>query len=228
MGSIRLMLVDDHDVIRTGLKTYLDTQAGFEVVAEASGGVEALELVDSAYPDLILMDISMQGMDGLEVTRRIKEKNSDCKILALTVHSDKQYFFEMLAAGADGYLTKQAAAEELVEAIRAVSAGHVYLQPALAAWLLEDYRRLAAQEIPKPSENGNPSTTLGLETLSDREIQVLQCVAEGLTNLETGERLGISHKTVARHRERIMSKLDIHTTTELVKFAIRTGVIKIS
>ncbi len=140
---------------------------------------------------------------------------------------DKQYFFEMLQAGADGYMTKQAAAEELVEAIHSVSTGHVFLQPELASWLLEDYRRLAENDTSKSRQDLSESDGIRLELLSEREIQVLQSVADGMTNIEIGEKLGISHKTVARHRERIMSKLDIHSCAELVKFAIRTGVLKI-
>jgi two-component system response regulator NreC len=228
MPKIKLMLVDDHDVVRTGLRTFLQIQDGLEVIGEASNGSKALELVEQLEPDLVVMDITMAGMDGLEATRRIKEACSTCKILALTVHTDKEYFFEMLAAGADGYVTKQVAAEELVGAIRAVAAGNVYLQPALATWLLEDYRRLSIGDSTKPGRVTSQSDTKGLDLLSSREVQVLQAVADGMTNIEIGEKLGISHKTVARHRERIMSKLDIHSCAELVKFAVRTGLIKVN
>src|SRR5512140_732163 len=127
MDSIRMILVDDHDVVRTGLKTFLETQTGLQVVAEANSGEAALKLVEEVSPTVVVMDITMPGMDGLEATRRIKALNPACKVLALTVHADEQYFFEMLAAGADGYVTKQVAAEELVEAIRAVANGLVYL-----------------------------------------------------------------------------------------------------
>ena len=228
MEIIKLMLVDDHDVVRTGLRTFLETQEGLLVVAEADSGEAAVALVAGVVPDLILMDITMTGMDGLEATRRLKELVPQVKILVLTVHSDKQFFFEMLAAGADGYVTKQVAAEELVGAIRAVAAGHVYLQPALAKWLLEDYRRLAAVAPGHEDEVVADADREGIGTLSRREIQVLQAVADGMSNFEIGDELGISHKTVARHRERIMSKLDIHSTAKLVKFAIRSGLIDMS
>ena len=145
MSTIRLMLVDDHDIVRTGLKSFLDTQEGIQVVAEASSGSEAIERAQESNPDLVVMDITMPKMDGLEATKRLKEIDPDCYILALTVHEDKQYLFEMLSAGASGYVTKQVAAEELVTAIRCVASGNVYLQPALARWLLEDYRRLLIQ-----------------------------------------------------------------------------------
>jgi two-component system, NarL family, response regulator NreC len=223
MNEIRLMLVDDHDVVRIGLKSYLETQPGLKVVGEADSGEAALLLVPNVNPDVVIMDITMPKMDGLEATRRMMEASSQVKILALTVHEDKQYLFEMMAAGASGYLTKHAAAEELVEAIRTVANGGVYLQPILARWLLEDYRRLLLK-LP-PLENGNGE--IMLESLSDREQQVLELIAKGLTSPQIGERLGISHRTVARHRERIMAKLNLHSSTELVKFAIRAGLIHV-
>ncbi len=145
------------------------------------------------------------------------------------MHADEQYFFEMLAAGADGYVTKQVAAEDLVEAIQAVASGQVYLQPALASWLLSDYLRLRTQC--QEQERASPGATLadsisnGLKALSKRELQVLERVAQGMTSVQIGEALGISPKTVARHRERIMSKLNMHSSAELVRFAIRTGLI---
>jgi two-component system response regulator NreC len=189
MNTIRLMLVDDHDIVRTGLKSFLDTQEGLQVVAEARSGGEAIKRAQELHPDVV-------------------------------------YLFEMLSAGASGYLTKQVAAEELVIAIRCVALGNVYLQPALARWLLEDYRRLLTQTPPGARRFGEVKEgEKGLDVLSKRELQVLEAVAEGNTNNEIGEQLGISPKTVARHRERIMHKLNLHSSTELVKFAIRTGLI---
>jgi two-component system response regulator NreC len=225
MQVIRLMLVDDHEVVRTGLKSYLQTQEGLEVVAEAGNGREAIERALQAHPDIILMDITMPEMDGLEATRRIKQGWPEAVVLALTVHEDKFYFMEMLAAGASGYLTKQAAGDELVEAIRTVAAGNIYLQPALARWLLEDYQRLA-QQIPDSSDQ--PAAGPGLDALSKRERQVLEMVAQGLNNAQIGDHLGLSPKTIARHRERIMHKLNMHSRTELVKFAIQTGLVSLS
>ena len=226
MNGIRLMLVDDHDVVRTGLRSFLEAQDGLNVVAEANSGETALQRALEVNPDVVVMDITMANMDGLEATRRLKKICPDCEVLALTVHEDKQYLFEMLAAGATGYLTKQAAAEELVAAIRAVAQGYVYLQPVLARWLLEDYRRLLDQDL---SSDEGPSPDLidqkELEMLSDREQQVLELVAQGMTNPQIGDELGISPKTVARHRERIMNKLNLHSCTDLVKFALRTGLI---
>ena len=224
MNEIRLVLVDDHDVVRTSLKTYLESHKGFRVVGEANNGEAALQVILDNQPDVVVMDITMPGMSGLDATKRIKVSSPNCKVLALTVHNDKQYFFEMLSVGAVGYLTKQAAAEELIAAIQAVAEGDVYLQPALALWLLEDYQRLVADyNLTADREKDSKS----LEVLSKRELQVLELVAQGLTTPQIAETLGISPKTVARHRERIMNKLDLHSIAELVKFAIQTGLIKI-
>ena len=228
MDTIRILLVDDHDIVRTGLKTFLDTQKGLQVVAEASTGEEAITMAAQTQPDVVIMDITMPEMDGLVATSSLKEIDPDINVLALTVHEDKQYLFQMMSAGASGYLTKQSAAEELVEAIRAVAAGNVYLKPTLARWLLEDYRRML-QGLPSDSVSAEEATGAAkdLDVLSKREKQVLELVAEGFTNIQIGEKLGISPKTVARHRERIMKKLDLHSCTELVKFAIRTGLIEL-
>lgn len=228
MSEIRLMLVDDHDVVRTGLRSFLETQHGMRVVAEAGTGTEALARAADCSPDIALMDISMPDMDGLEATRRLKKEFPSTQILALTVHDDKQYLMEMLAAGASGYLTKQAAADELVAAIQAVAQGQVYLQPALARWLLEDYQRLArAQPTPEARPEAIQPEATSLDVLSARERQVLELIAQGRSNMEIGRQLGLSHKTIGRHRERIMSRLNLHSRTELVKFAIRTRLISL-
>jgi len=229
LNTIKLMLVDDHDVVRTGLRSFLETQPGFEVIAEAKNGLQALEKAKETHPDIVLMDITMPDMDGMEATQRLKQLYPDCQILVLTVHADKQYFMKMLSVGASGYITKQAAADELVAAIQAVAAGHIYLQPALARWLLEDYQRLAKNiTLPTPQEAveiNNEAIDLGI--LSQRERQVLELVSEGLNNHDIGKKLGLSPKTIARHRERIMKKLNMHSRTELVKFAIKTGLISL-
>ncbi len=223
MSSVRVVLVDDHDVIRTGLKTFLETQDDISVVGEASNGIDAIAVSMAMQPDVVVMDISMPEIDGMEATRRLKEQCPKCHVLALTVHKDKQYLFEMLRAGATGYITKQAAADELVAAIRAVSIGNVYLQPTLARFLLDDYQRLESQNL--KDDNNRSSNASGLEILSKRERQVLELVAEGLTSPQIGKKLEISAKTVSRHRERIMNKLNLHSGAALVKFAIRSGLI---
>jgi two-component system response regulator NreC len=224
MSPIRIMLVDDHKVIRTGLKSFLESQPEFTVIAEAGNGREAIKRALETRPDIILMDITMPEMDGLEATRELKSLWPDCVILSLTVHEDKYYFMEMLAAGASGYLTKQAASDELVQAIQAVTQGLIYLQPALARWLLEDYQTLASEKQARGENDAD--SIVKLEVLSDRERQVLELVAQGLTNQQMGEQLELSPKTIARHRERIMAKLNLHTRVELVKFAISSGLVK--
>ena len=227
--NIKLLLVDDHDVVRTGLKSFLQTQPGLEVVGEASNGLEAIASASTLCPDVILMDITMPEMDGMEATRQLVQNCSKTRVLVLTVHEDKQFFFEMIAAGASGYVTKQTAADELVAAIHAVADGNVYLQPALAKWLLEDYRRLnvinmAESHHRAPTESEEP-TVSDLDVLSQREQQVVELVAEGLTTPQIAEQLELSPKTISRHRERIMKKLGLHSSAQLVKFAIRTGLI---
>ena len=225
MTAISILLVDDHELVRRGLRSFLGSRNDTVVIGEAETGEEALAPALEKKPDVVIMDISMPGMDGMEVTRRLKEQCPECHVLALTVHEDQQYFIEMLAAGASGYVTKQAAADELGAAIQAVAAGQVYLQPALARWLLEDYQRLAKDAASRASQAHTDSDIVGLDVLSARERQVLELVGQGFNNQEIGERLELSPKTVARHRERIMRKLNMHSRTELVKFAIRTGLI---
>ena len=228
METITLLLADDHEVVRTGLRSFLETQPGMKVLAEARNGAEAIDRALETHPAIILMDITMPGMDGLEATRKLKILCPNSQVLALTVHDDKQYFLEMLAAGASGYLTKQAAADELVAAIHAVAEGNVYLQPALARWLLEDFQQLSNQNIAAPLTIQDPQAeATSLDVLSARERQVLELVAQGHNNSGIGQRLGLSPKTISRHRERIMNKLNLHSRTELVKFAIRTGLISL-
>ena len=161
MDEIRLLLAEDHAVVRSGLRSFLEQQVGLRVIAEASTGLQAVERALEFRPDIVLMDITMPDMDGLEATRLIKLQLPDVHVLALTVHDDKHYFMAMLAAGASGYLTKQSAADELVAAIRSVHQGNVYLQPALARWLLEDYQRLAgdATQAPHPAEGAGAGGT---------------------------------------------------------------------
>jgi len=209
-------LVDDHEVVRSGIRALLDAQAGMQVVGEAGSGEEAVRAACDLMPDVVLMDITMPGMDGLEAARRVKEACEAAAVLALTIHEGREYFFEMLKAGASGYVPKSAAAEELIFAIRAVARGEVYLHSSVAQLLLQEHLR--------QQEGGTEDSMSGL---SEREREVLRLVAEGLLNKDIGERLGISPKTVARHRENIMRKLNLHNRTELVKYAIKMGLIDI-
>ncbi len=214
--SIRLLLVDDHALMRGGLRMMLETQEDFEIVGECGTGREAIQRAQELRPDVILMDIALPDILGIEATRAIKKILPTTFVLALTMHESEEYFFEMLNAGASGYLPKKAAPTELVSAIRVVSAGGVYLYPSLAKSLVQDYIKRSEGETGK-EDYGN---------LTEREREVARLIAEGLTNQETAERLGISAKTVERHRANILAKLNLHSRTDLVKYAIQKGWIE--
>jgi two-component system response regulator NreC len=217
MDMIKVLLVDDHAVVRSGLRMLLESQSDMEIVGEAESGEEALQLTRKVRPDVILMDIAMPDMTGIEATRRVKERDEDAAVLALTMHEDDQYFFEMLNAGASGYLPKRAAPDELVTAIRTVSRGEVFLYPSLATRLVKDYlQRVEAGDQP-----------VIYDELTPREREVLILIAEGLTNAEIAEELVISPKTVDSHRENIMRKLNLHSRIDLVKYAIKKGLIEL-
>jgi len=207
---IRLLLVDDHQVVRAGLRMLLQAEADMEIAGEAGSGEEALHAAQTLQPDVVVMDVAMSGIGGIEATRRIKAACPNTAVLALTMYEDEQYFFEMLNAGASGYVPKRAAADELVSAIRAVSRGEVFLYPTLARVLVREYTQRAQSTRP---------------TLTPREVQVLTLIAEGYTNREIAQQLCVSVKTVDRHRENILSKLNLHNRVELVKYAIRKGLI---
>jgi two-component system response regulator NreC len=212
----RLLLVDDHAVVRSGLRMLLESEADFEIVGEAGNGREALKAVAETRPDIVLMDIGLPDISGIEAAAEIKRLRPETAIVALTIHEDEEYFFKMLAAGASGYVPKRAAPEELLTALRAAARGEVYLYPSLAKLLVSDY--LAQDPAARPA--------LALDGLTEREREVLAYLAEGASNAEIAETLSISPKTVARHRENIMRKLGLHSRTELVKYAIRKGIIQ--
>ncbi len=213
--TIRVLLVDDHAVVRTGLHMLLGQEEDIEIVGEAGSGREALNSIEQLQPDLVLMDIGLPDMTGIEVTRQVKQKWPGVAVVALTIHEDEEYFFQMLQAGANGYVPKRAAPEELLTALRTAADGGVYLYPSLAKLLVRDY--LAGERETVPS---------ALDGLTDREQEVLAHLADGASNQDIAETLNISPKTVARHRENIMRKLNLHSRSELVKYAIRKGIIK--
>lgn len=214
--TIRLMLVDDHEVVRSGLRMLLEGEPDVEIVGEFGLAKEALASLDRLKPDVVVMDIGLPDLSGIDAAREVKRLREGTAVVALTIHEDEEYFFKMLDAGASGYVPKRAAPEELLTAIRAAAVGEVYLYPSMAKLLVKDY---LTQE-PQAETRG------GMDGLTDREQEVLAHLADGATNLEIGETLGISPKTVARHRENIMRKLGMHSRTELVKYAIRKGIIK--
>lgn len=215
--KIRLLLVDDHAVVRSGLRMLLEGEEDVQIVGEAGTASEAVNLTPSLNPDVILMDIGLPDMSGIDATREIKKLWPNIAIVALTIHEDEEYFFKMLEAGASGYVPKRAAPEELLSAIRVAASGEVYLYPSLAKLLVKDYFTQGQFD----DENN------ALDGLTGRQQEVLALLAEGATNTEIGERLHISPKTVASHRENIMQKLNLHSRTELVKYAIRKGLIQL-
>lgn len=214
--KIRLLIVDDHAVVRMGLRMLLDGEPDFEIAGEAESASDALNQIAQTNPDVILMDIGLPDLSGIDATREIKRIYPDTAVVALTIHESEEYFFKMLEAGASGYVPKRAAPEELITAINAAAKGEVYIYPSLAKLLVKDY---LGQQNKEQSEDS-------LDGLTSREQEVLVLLADGKSNPEIAEDLNISPKTVSRHRENIMTKLNLHSRTELVKYAIRKGIIE--
>jgi two-component system response regulator NreC len=216
MGKkIRVLLADDHRMLREGIRALLERQEDIQVVGEAADGREAVRLTTQLCPDVVVMDVSMPMLNGIEATRQIRRDCPDVRVLILTVHESEEYVAQLLVAGASGYIIKRAAGDELVSAIRAVQQGEAFLYPSIARVVIEDYvRRLQA------------GTGLSAqEVLTDREREVLQLIAEGYTNREIADLLHLSIKTVQNHRSKIMNKLDLHDRGELIKYAIQQGII---
>ncbi len=211
----RLLIVDDHAVVRSGLRMLLENERDMEIIGEASSAHEAIEAALRIKPNVILMDIGLPDLSGIDATREIKKRFPEVAVVALTIHEDEEYFFKMLEAGATGYVPKRAAPEELLTAIRAAATGQVYLYPSLAKLLVRDYL-----------SGGQPSSSEAKSELTEREHEVLTYLAEGANNEVIATALVISPKTVARHRENIMRKLNLHSRSELVRYAIRKGIIK--
>jgi two-component system response regulator NreC len=211
---IKILIVDDHAVVRSGLHMILEPEEDVIIVGEAENAKQAIAKARALEPDVILMDIHLPDVSGIEVTKQIKENSPKIAIVALTINEDEEYFFKMLEAGANGYVPKRAAPEELLTAIRAAADNEVYIYPSLAKLLVRDFL------------HGEPKHANELELLTEREIELLSHLADGATNNEIADTLHISPKTVSRHRENIMKKLNLRNRTELVKFAIRKGIIK--
>lgn len=213
MGKIKILIVDDHAVMRDGIRALLSLHDDIEIVGEASDGKEAIEKVEELTPNVVVMDIAMAGMDGLEATRRIVKKHPQVRVLVLTQHDNKEYIIAAVKAGVAGYVPKRALGSELVSAIRAVSRDDFFLYPSAAAVLVDDYRKQTEAEP--------------YDQLTARERELLKLIAEGRSNKEIADRLVISVKTVLGHRTKIMEKLDLHNRTELIKYAIRKGLITV-
>jgi two-component system response regulator NreC len=211
------MLADDHEIVRAGLRMLLEVQPDIEIVAEACSGTEAVELAQIHQPDVILMDVAMPDISGIEATHQLRECCPSAAVLALTIHEEEDYFFQMLHAGASGYIPKRAAPDDLLQAIRTVHKGEVFLHSSVATVLVRDFLQL-----------GGSAEEAELSSLTRREREVLTLIAEGLTNKQIGERLGISPKTVARHRDNVTGKLSLSSRAELTRYAIQKGLISLS
>lgn len=209
--TIRVLLADDHALVRAGIKALLDNTQDIEVVAESGNGIQALELLKTTALDLVLLDISMPGLSGMEVLERINEEYQEVKVIILTIHDDPAYAVGAIRAGADGYLPKKAAGDELVRAIRAVMQGETYLSPEISKESLAEYK-----------------STVRSEELTPRQLDVLRMIAEGYSTKEIARGLNISAKTVETHRALLMQRLNIHDVAGLVRYAIKTGLVKMS
>jgi len=215
-GPIRVLLADDHTILRAGLKMMLSVQPDIEIVGEASDGRQAIAEAQRVQPDVILMDITMPELNGIEATRQVKKLLPETRVLVLTMHENEEYLFQVLRAGASGYILKEAADTELISAIRSVYAGRFYLSPPAQAMMVGDYMQRVRAGEEHDSYSG----------LTEREREILKLVAEGYTNNQIGERLVISPKTVDTHRTHVMDKLNLHSRAELVKYAMRRGLLE--
>lgn len=208
--QIRIILADDHAMMREGLRAILETELGYSVIAQAGNGRDTVALVKEHRPDLVIMDISMPDMNGIEATRQVMQEMPRTKVIALSMHTDKRFVGEMLQAGAAGYILKQGAMDELQQAIQTVLAGKAYISPEVAGTVVQDYVAMRRE-----SEGG--------AELTAKEREVLQLIAEGLSTKEIAQKLSVSVPTIETHRSHIMTKLGLHTVAELTKYAIRKG-----
>jgi DNA-binding NarL/FixJ family response regulator len=213
-ATTRILIAEDHAIVREGIRMILGTQEDFEVIGEARDGEEAVEMARALRPDVIVMDISMPRLTGIEATRKIRRVAPDAHVLILTMHEDESYVFQLLQLGAAGYVVKHAAASDLVDAVRAAMRGEPFLYPVVARSLVQDYGLRGDSPTPRQ------------DSLTDREREVLVLIAESLTNAQIASRLSISVKTVQTHRTHIMHKLDLHDRSHLVRYAIRKGFIQ--
>lgn len=216
MSVVRVLLAEDHHLVRQGLRALLEREPGIEIVGEAADGLEALQLIEDLQPDIVLMDITMPGLNGLEVLRRVRSRLPEVRVLVLSVHEGEEYLLRALQAGASGYLLKRSLSAELLMAIRVAQRGEVFLSPAVSQTLVSRFLQGVSSE-----ESKTP-----YDRLTPREREVFQLVAEGLTNQAIAHRLGISVRTVETHRANLMNKLDIHDVAGLTRLAIQLGLVE--
>ena len=214
--SIRILVADDHKILRDGLRTLLSSEPDFEVVGEAENGALAIERAKALVPDVVIMDVAMPEMNGIDATRAIREVLTETRVIALSMHADRRYVVEMLKAGASGFLLKNCAFDELVRAIRAARDNHTFLSPEVAGLVVDSYVR-----------NGGPGQAAAAARLSARETEVLTLIARGNSTKEIAATLFVSPKTIETHRRNIMEKLGIFSIADLTRFAIREGLVEI-
>jgi two-component system response regulator NreC len=211
---IKVLIADDHAIVRAGLRTLIESEPSLELVGEATGGYETIELIDKTKPDILVLDISMPDIDGIAVTKKLKSQDKDVRILILTIHDDKALLREALKSGASGYVLKHAAEKELISAIKIVMRGDMYVEPSMVHTLVDDFKK-PTKAVPE-----------ALEPLTPREIEVLKLIVLGYTNRQVGEELNISIRTVEGHRANLSDKLGVKSRVELVRFARDRGLIE--
>jgi DNA-binding NarL/FixJ family response regulator len=211
--KIKIILADDHKIVREALKNLLAQDSAFDIVGEADNGWAAVELTRKLSPDLVIMDVGMPDLNGIEATRKILAQSPEVNVLALSMHSDKKFVTQMFKAGAKGYILKDCAFEELLRAIRTVLVNRIYISPGIAGVVIEDFIKQPSWAVP-----------CAFTILTQREREVLQALAEGKSTKETAYFLNVSIKTIETHRQQIMNKLNIHSVAELTKYAIREGI----
>lgn len=219
MKKIKILIADDHSVVRQGLRTLLQSAPEFSVIGEAANGEEAVRLAKARPPDIVIIDISMPKLNGIEATRRIKENNPAAKVLILTIHENEEYVYQMIRAGANGYVLKNADKKELFAAVRAVAGGEHFFSPGISKLIIDEFIK-QAREQDAAKQSSAPH-------LTKRETEILRFIALGLTNKKIAEKLFLSVRTVNTHRTNLMQKLNIHDTAGLVRYAIQNGIVDV-
>jgi DNA-binding NarL/FixJ family response regulator len=212
---IRVLIADDHSVVRQGLRVWLERSGSIQVIGEAANGRDAVTLAEQTKPDVVIMDIAMPGLNGIDATRQITRRDPGIKVIVLSMHADESYILRALGAGAKGYLLKESTETDVLPAVRSVQEGKPYFTPSIARVLLEDYIRVMKQNNVQDS----------YELLTEREKEVLQLLAEGKSNKDVAQLLNLSPHTIDSHRTNLMHKLELHNTAELVLYAVRKGII---
>src|ERR1041385_677655 len=219
MKKIKILFADDHSIVRNGLRALFRSISGFSVVGEAPDGETAVQLASLRKPDIAILDISMPKLNGIETTQIIKQRHPEIKVLILTIHEDEAYVYEIIRAGANGYIVKNAKKKKIIAAVRAVVSGEPFFSPGISKLMIEKFIQRARQETVHRSHSSGP--------LTKREREILEHIAQGLTSKEISEKLFLSLSTVNTHRANLMQKLDIHDTATLVRYAIQSGFVKI-